>query len=720
MSIELLDYTNSDYDLTSTQTVLTDIPDSSHARLCQARIALGDGVKNLDGSGGNFELTIVVGGQTWNGGPQIVTLGTDVRAIIWTEQFPVHVGDQVDLKVKSPNAADTDVDVVARLYDVASVRLHDGPHGGSSMRITFEHIEGVGTTEGEACVSITGKSGAADTDGEHAVHMIGGDGGNSGGADNAGSGGAGLKCDGGGGGDGSVGFDAGDGGNGIEADGGNAGATNGGNDAGGGHGASVAGGEATDGDGGEGLRAAGGDSSAGDGGTGLRADGGEATGGTGAGGEGAKFEGGDSAGGTGGVGLVAQGSESNGGDAVVFEAQSGDADAFQLIGSGTGAAINADAGATGTCVDLDATSGSCIDATTAAGTAFKLSGTTHGFEIAASAGIGVEIDGTVRAIDAQASAGVAVNFQGTTGAFQLSASNGRVIFVQSTGGNGDAIYLAANGTGEAINAAVGDIAANIVGNITGNLSGSVGSVTGNVGGNVTGSVGSLATQAKADVNAECDTALSDWGKTGFSLAADQSGVTIGTVTTLTGHTAQTGDSFARLGAPAGASIAADIAAIDSAALTQQNVRDAMKLAPTAGSPATGSVDAHLDDLSTAAITVTVSAGEVSSSELTAYQFAGFSYVFTVTDDDGNAIDLSGKSLAFVAFEPGDSTDVKWTLTSGGGEIGVSGANNNIVTVSGTDACTQTAGRVGFILRNTTDDTALAVGNLTVEVAGDVS
>jgi hypothetical protein len=54
----------------------------------------------------------------------------------------------------------------------------------------------------------------------------------------------------------------------------------------------------------------------------------------------------------------------------------------------------------------------------------------------------------------------------------------------------------------------------IVGNITGNLSGSVGSVsgavgsvTGNVGGNVTGSVGSLATQAKADVNAEVVYAL---------------------------------------------------------------------------------------------------------------------------------------------------------------------------------------------------------------------
>jgi hypothetical protein len=36
---------------------------------------------------------------------------------------------------------------------------------------------------------------------------------------------------------------------------------------------------------------------------------------------------------------------------------------------------------------------------------------------------------------------------------------------------------------------------------------------------------------------------------------------VGTVTTLTGHTAQTGDSFARLAAPAGASVSADIAAV---------------------------------------------------------------------------------------------------------------------------------------------------------------
>lgn len=64
------------------------------------------------------------------------------------------------------------------------------------------------------------------------------------------------------------------------------------------------------------------------------------------------------------------------------------------------------------------------------------------------------------------------------------------------------------------------VAASVTGAV-GSVTGVVGSVTGDVGGNVVGSVGSV-----------------------------------------TGHTPQTGDSFARLGAPAGASIAADIAAIE--------------------------------------------------------------------------------------------------------------------------------------------------------------
>jgi len=53
--------------------------------------------------------------------------------------------------------------------------------------------------------------------------------------------------------------------------------------------------------------------------------------------------------------------------------------------------------------------------------------------------------------------------------------------------------------------------------------------------------------------------LADTGTAGVQIASAQ---TVATVTTLTGHTPQTGDSFARLGAPAGVSISADIAAIE--------------------------------------------------------------------------------------------------------------------------------------------------------------
>lgn len=58
----------------------------------------------------------------------------------------------------------------------------------------------------------------------------------------------------------------------------------------------------------------------------------------------------------------------------------------------------------------------------------------------------------------------------------------------------------------------------------------------------------------------------DWGNVeNQSTAVDLSGTDIqlvNTVTILTGHTPQTGDSFARLGAPAGASVSADIAQIE--------------------------------------------------------------------------------------------------------------------------------------------------------------
>ena len=54
----------------------------------------------------------------------------------------------------------------------------------------------------------------------------------------------------------------------------------------------------------------------------------------------------------------------------------------------------------------------------------------------------------------------------------------------------------------------------------------------------------------------------DWANIGGpTSAATLSGTTIGTLTTYTGNTPQTGDAFARLGAPAGVSVSADVAAV---------------------------------------------------------------------------------------------------------------------------------------------------------------
>lgn len=122
----------------------------------------------------------------------------------------------------------------------------------------------------------------------------------------------------------------------------------------------------------------------------------------------------------------------------------------------------------------------------------------------------------------------------------------------------------------------------IVGNITGSLSGSVGSVTGAVG-SVTAGV-TLAASAVQAIWDALTSALTTVGSIG-KLLVDNLNATIGsrsshsaadvwaavtrtltaaTNITSTGGTTvpQTGDSFARLGAPAGASIAADLVAIE--------------------------------------------------------------------------------------------------------------------------------------------------------------
>jgi len=127
-----LDTENGDYDLTGVQTVLTHTPDAANPTLCLGYVALGDGTLNLDGTGGDFELTVSIGGQIAQPGPQTVTFGTDVRAAAFTALFPVPANTEVLLRVKSPNGADTDVDVTATLYAV-------GPTG-ALRDINLDHL----------------------------------------------------------------------------------------------------------------------------------------------------------------------------------------------------------------------------------------------------------------------------------------------------------------------------------------------------------------------------------------------------------------------------------------------------------------------------------------------------------------------------------------------------------------------------------------------------
>ena len=65
-------------------------------------------------------MTITVGGQTVEPNPQVMYFSTATRVAIWTSVFPVPANSEVVMKVKSPNAADTDVDVTAYLFEAAA------------------------------------------------------------------------------------------------------------------------------------------------------------------------------------------------------------------------------------------------------------------------------------------------------------------------------------------------------------------------------------------------------------------------------------------------------------------------------------------------------------------------------------------------------------------------------------------------------------------------
>ncbi len=120
-AIRQIDSENADRDLTSLVTCLTHTV-AEGPTWCVGIIKLGDGAKNLDGTGGDFEVTVVVGGQTIQPASQVITFSTAVLSAVYTAPFPVGDDEVVTLAVKSPNVADTDVDVTAVLYDVSPLQ----------------------------------------------------------------------------------------------------------------------------------------------------------------------------------------------------------------------------------------------------------------------------------------------------------------------------------------------------------------------------------------------------------------------------------------------------------------------------------------------------------------------------------------------------------------------------------------------------------------------
>lgn len=170
----------------------------------------------------------------------------------------------------------------------------------------------------------------------------------------------------------------------------------------------------------------------------------------------------------------------------------------------------------------------------------------------ATAGI---LDVNVKNIDNDAaSASGTVTFPNATLASTTNITAAAGCAVSSIGAN---VITAASIAADAITDAkvASDVTIASVTGAVGSVTGAVGSVTGNVGGNIVGSVASVTagvTLAASAVQAIWDaltSALTTVGSIGKKLADWVIG------------TSQTGDSFARLGAPAGASVSADIAAV---------------------------------------------------------------------------------------------------------------------------------------------------------------
>jgi hypothetical protein len=152
-----------------------------------------------------------------------------------------------------------------------------------------------------------------------------------------------------------------------------------------------------------------------------------------------------------------------------------------------------------------------------------------------------------------------------TGAFLVqggttfTSATGNGFTCSSTGGNGNGIHATGNGSGDGAHGEGGATGRGLhllggsssgAGMLVVNQDGNSPEIDANLTGTVSGSVGSISGV----------TFPTNFAALLINASGHVSRVTLtDTVTTYTGNTVQTGDAFARLGAPAGASVSADIA-----------------------------------------------------------------------------------------------------------------------------------------------------------------
>jgi hypothetical protein len=117
-----------------------------------------------------------------------------------------------------------------------------------------------------------------------------------------------------------------------------------------------------------------------------------------------------------------------------------------------------------------------------------------------------------------------------------------------------------------------------------------------------------------------------------------------------------------------------------------------------------------------------SVGRVPYWILTAYQHCKWTATVAIFDKDNNAVDLSGKTLSLVAWVDGTPATSVFELRSdvASPEITIGGTDSNQVTISAADTRTATARTLKWRLYNTTDDLAMADGEVRIEAGPSAS